>query len=230
METNQEELLAIDETVIAPNQSASIYIISEKGPFLPLNLVISEQSAKDVLVTDIAVGKNSQFISTGAVSADYFFQRGKVEDLRFDKLHRGGVMRVSVMNIGSKPASFSGAVRGELMSDEVRSDPPVQNRYVMGLGGIVVQPKANLVLKIQSQVGFKPDCFVMPKELSNLLKLTALRVVGETIPLPGGDLAGSLIKIHGGPSMKCSDWLVVELLNETDQIQRFHGAVSGTVA
>jgi hypothetical protein len=220
------ERIEIEEVEVAANCSTNIWVYSEKGPFRLLNLELSPEVAKDFFVTDIKVGKNSQFITTGAVAASYFAQRGGIEDLRFDKLPRGSKITLSVTNMRGTPAKFTGVLRGKLESDLYRNEELLQTRIVTGLGHTLVSPFRWLTLRVQMQEPFKPDCLVLPPEVCERLQVNSVCVVGQDMPLDRSNPAELLFP---PTDMKICDWLSIEVENKTETVQAFYGACGGEI-
>jgi hypothetical protein len=244
------DLIALREVLVAGNATTHVEIISEGGPFKTHNIVVPEEVARDFLVLDFQVGKNSQFISTGAVSAYFFARRSRTEDLAFDTLPRGMKMRLSVTNLRDEPRTFSAVLRGELCpsslvtklpgvlvgQDEV-SDPrhrlaspllPRPRRAVLGLGCTAVSPGAVAKMSAQPQVGFRPDYLVVPPDVLDGLKVTSLRVKGTNVLSRALDEC-ELDFSSASPNspMEIGDWLCVDVANESKVTRIFCGAVGG---
>lgn len=220
------ERIEFDSVEIAPGCSAHINLISEKGPLRPYNIVLTEEVAKGFFVTDIKIGKNSQLITTGAVAAGYFAQRGDVEDLLLDKLPRGCYMAISVTNGRKKPAKFAGFLRGVLEGDQFPAQGIPQTRQVMGLGSTIVPPDGRLTLRVQPQVPFKADCLVLPPEVSKVVHIEEVRAAGNKAEL---DYSNPTDLLFPPSDLKVADWLVIEVSNKTDMEQAFYGVCGGSL-
>jgi hypothetical protein len=220
------ERIEIEEVEVAANGSTNIWVYSEKGPFRILNLELSPEVAKDFFVTDIKVGKNSQFITTGAVAASYFAQRGSTEDLRFDKLPRGLKITISVTNMRRTPAKFAGVLRGNLEGDSYQVDEIPQVRVIAGLGHTIVPPEGKMILRVQPQEPFRPDCLVLPPEVCEHLHVNSVRVVGQNMTL---DRSNPTDLLFPATDMKIADWLALEVENKTEIEQAFYGSCGGSL-
>jgi hypothetical protein len=82
--------------------------------FRPERLEVPPEVAKDFLLTDIKVGKSSQFWSDGAVPMSVFLdRRHQYLRLKMDVAHPSMFVTVSVTNTNRFPRNFMGALVGE---------------------------------------------------------------------------------------------------------------------
>lgn len=237
------ERIEVGEVVVPGRGSASVQVVSEKGPFQILNMVVDAEVARDFLVTDVKVGKNSQLVSTGAIHASYFAQRGEREDLMFNVLQRGGMMTIDVQNASEEPRTFAATLRGILEpKGEGRWARPVRlpkGRYAVGFGSTLVRSRTGAKVYVQPQVELAPDCLIVPPETLESFKIVDLRVVGKSVVCPRlglGQEVGPRGEVDvdrpgefdfAASSTKVGDWVTVEVLNETDVDRFFRATVTG---
>lgn len=218
--------IALREVLVAGNAATTVEVISEGGPFKTYNIVVPEEVARDFLVANFQVGKNSQFVSAEAVSAYFFARRSRTEDLAFDTLPRGMKMRLSVTNLRDEPRTFSAVLRGELCPPAPSSHPKPR-RAVLGLGCTVVPPGTTARVSVQPQVGFRPDYLVVPPDVLAGLKVPDLRVRGTSVSSRALDECEFVLLPSPNSTMEVGDWLCVDVANESDVPKIFCGAVGG---
>ena len=93
-----------------PAGISTYLFIQAKDPFTPESFSMPEDIARNFLITDIKVGANSQFISTGCIPALLFSDKAIVENLRLDHLS------IQVKNISDTSCNFQGAFVGEAVA------------------------------------------------------------------------------------------------------------------
>ena len=187
------ERIKTNAVVVAGTDSANIDLISERGSFQPRNIVVPTEIASDFFVTDFKVGRNSQFISCGAVPAGFFTRvcdcdprvndprvsdprvsDPRVSDPRvsdphdrgsfaFDRLPRGMTMTLSVTNTNAEAKTFEACVEGDLRATDL--DGEKGRRAFIGLGHTIVPPRRTAVVAVQAQVVFKPENLYVPQEV-----------------------------------------------------------------
>ena len=189
--------------------SAYIEAFSEKGPFRAQNMIVTDEIARDFFVTDLKVGKNSQFVSSSAVHASYFARRGAKEDLLFDFLPRGMKMTVCVKNMTQEPKTFHAYLKGTLIAENMHRDCAL-NRIILGLGHSIVPANGKTKLSVQPQVACRAMSIVVPPYILDALKITSLRVVGAE--MLKGDLKDGEADFPPTP-MQIGDWICVEVSN-----------------
>ena len=225
----EAEQIFVVPVMVAGGSSVDIEVISEKGPFRAHSLIMTEADARNFLITDIKVGRNSQFVAPGAVPASFFARRGMIDKLLFDKLPRGMKMSVCATNMDVDPKTFVATLIGMLDDDgPLGSYPNVEtcpyDRIVLGLGHTIVPANSTSKITVQPQVVCKTDHLVIPTEVLDGMRVKSVRARGEDVLLAElkdgeADLKGSLLHI--------ADWFCVEVANLTDKPKAFYGAVGG---
>jgi hypothetical protein len=231
-ELEPDEEIVIKCAQIPANSSANIQIISEKGPFRIVNILVPEHISRDCVFTDIKVGKNSQLISSGAVHAFFFDEKLPPQDLACDIMMRGMVATLSVTNLrDDRSLEFQATLKGKLVSDSHgnfhHSRSPTR-RTMLGLGVVPVEPHGTTKITLQTQVSFNPDSlFVHPNVLDGL-QVTSLRVIGMEMNVSMEQLREGVATFKA-PTMQIADWLCIEVANETDIRKTVCGAIGGTM-
>lgn len=213
-----------EEFVVAGNSSVNALVVSEKGPFRLLNMIVPDNVAPHFFVTDIKVGRNSQTISTGCIPASFFTERAKTLDLAFDTLPRGMTMTVSVTNSTPEAKKFKASMRGLLVGNEKGTH--ASDLAVLGLGHILIFPGQTARCRVQAQVVFKPNRLIIPTEILNGLRVSDLRVVGESAM--SRDLVNGEMDLDTS-IMQIGDWLSIDVVNESNETKAFYGSVLGSM-
>lgn len=86
--------------------------------FRPERLVIPSSIAPDFLITDIKVGRNSQFVSSGAVPAVLFAESALGVRLKMDTAQISMFMMISVTNQNLHGKNFQGVLIGQSLGEE----------------------------------------------------------------------------------------------------------------
>jgi hypothetical protein len=209
----------VTEVVVAGSGSAHISIPFERGPFQPTGIVVPADVARHFLVTEISVGKNSQFIAPACVPASFFSERR--EDLSFESVPRGMLLTLSVSNTDSTDHVFKCSVKGK-----PGLAPASKRRAFLGLGQTFVPAGSVVTLRVQPQVTFKPDLFVLPEELLEIFEVVELRVVGDGKLLQSSPEKSEWV-ILDAAKMQVGDWLSVVVKNKTGGDRRFVGTIVG---
>jgi hypothetical protein len=220
------EQIEVGPILVAGNCSANIEVISEKGPFRAQNMIVSEKIARDFFITDIKVGRNSQFVSASAVHASFFARRGMADDLLFDYLSRGMKMTVSVHNMSFEAKTFHAVLKGSLIAENQSMDC-VFTRIPIGLGHTIVPANGKGKVSVQLQVVCRALDIVIPTYILDALKVTSVRVVGVEKLTEKGLTDGEAAFAPG--LMQIGDWLCVEVENLSDQPRAFYGTVGGAL-
>jgi hypothetical protein len=229
LETDEE--IIVKGVQIPANSSTNIQVISEKGPFRIVNIAVPEHVGRDCVFTDIKVGKNSQFIATSAVHA-FFFNEKRPQDLACDIMLRGMVATLSVTNLrDDRPLEFQATLKGKLVNDnhgDFRHSRSPTRRTVLGLGVVHIEPHGTAKVTLQTQVLFKPDSLVIHPHVLDGLQITSLRVIGIEMNVSMENLRDGVATFEA-PTMQVSDWLCIEVANETGGRKTLCGAIGGTM-
>lgn len=81
-------------------------------PFVGRRLVIGSSIAFAFLLNDLVVGKNSQFVSPGAISAETFSEAGVGVALAVDPAYPGKIITLRITNISGDDIRFNAAFIG----------------------------------------------------------------------------------------------------------------------
>lgn len=102
--------------VIAPAGSASITARPQTYAFQPHRIVIPQSLATDFTIQDIKVGNRSQFVQTGAISAETFAQNAVGTAIKFDTVQTSQDFVIQVTNAGGAPRNFFATIFGASLS------------------------------------------------------------------------------------------------------------------
>lgn len=104
-------LIGFGSTCVAGISSANIGVQSYACPVKPVRLEIPPEVAAVFLITDLKIGKNSQFTSPGAIPMSTFNNnRFKYLKMDMDVLQNSMFLTVSVTNINASARNFQGVV------------------------------------------------------------------------------------------------------------------------
>ena len=109
--SSREYALGLGSTSVAGNSSANINV-QPQVIFRPERLVVPSNIAVDFLITDIKVGKNSQLVSTGALSAVMFTENAFGVRLKMDTAQISMFVTISVTNQNPAARNFQGGLVG----------------------------------------------------------------------------------------------------------------------
>ena len=209
-------LRLISEVVVRSGSSVNLRLISEKGPFRLDQIVLPEDVGRNFLITDLKVGKNSQFVSCGAIPASFFVEGiGDGRSLVADVLGRGAWITLSVTNMRGEDRVFKGKLVGEVdisESYEARASSSIGRLVVVGLGHTEVPAGQTAHVAVQVQVPTRVDGLVLPPGSLNGMSVLELRLMGKNV-LPEGGLRSE--RLSFGPVLvRVGDWIVVVLKND----------------
>jgi hypothetical protein len=104
-------LLGFGSTLIRGNGSANIHV-QPLCRFQPERIIIPSDVARHFMITDVKVGKNSQFLSPGAIPALAFAEGMFGVRLRMDRVQISMFVTFSVSNIDYRSHNFQGVILG----------------------------------------------------------------------------------------------------------------------
>lgn len=160
----------LPECVVPPGSSAEVFtsLPSMSGPFRPSWFCIPAEVAQHLIVTDIKVGKNSQFVAATCLPASLFASPA-ASYLRMDCLQGSMELRMSISNMTANPVKFSGEVIGHHADADDSMDPGAL--YICGLGYSLVEEV--LDLRVQSQLDLKPRRLFVPDHVLEHLDVSS---------------------------------------------------------
>ena len=104
-------LIGLGSTLVAGVSSANIFAQSCVDPLRPVRLEIPPEVARDFMLTNLRVGRNSQFISPGCIPLSSFNDnRFHYLKLEMDVLQASQFLTVSVTNISTFARNLQGVV------------------------------------------------------------------------------------------------------------------------
>ena len=111
-------LLGLGSTTVLGNTSANIMTQPQIRALRPIDIEVPPLVAEHFLLTDVKIGKNSQFISPGAVPFSSFsMERLSRLRIRMDVVHCAMFVVLSVMNTACWAMNFQGVVVCEPIAD-----------------------------------------------------------------------------------------------------------------
>jgi hypothetical protein len=112
-----EHVVGLGSTLVVGYTSANIGVQPQVVPFRPEKLEIPSEVARDFLITDVKVGRNSQLASVGAIPASIFNDRRHEHlKLSMDVAQSSMFVTVSVTNQNAKARNFQGVLVGRVPS------------------------------------------------------------------------------------------------------------------
>ena len=229
-----------EEVVVPGNSSANVVVVSERGPFRAMNIVVPPDVAVSFMVTDVKVGTNSQFVASSAVASE-LLHRGapaRALPLRTCSL-AGGPMVLSVTNHDSEARLFKATIIGrvglmadpreDLRQESVPGCSRVTRRHSCEMSWVSEHLVTTLQRRCRRKSCFKPELLVVPAEVLADLRVQDVRVVGESALSPPGEVSPGVWAVVGGATMQVADFLAVSVKNGVHQERAFCGTVVGTI-
>jgi hypothetical protein len=176
--------------VMVPSICSVNVAVQARDAFFPERLVVPSEIAGDFLVTDVKVGRNSQFVSTGCLPAMVFSSRANPEPLSgFDPVGAGMFVTISVTNQSGEDRDFAAAMWGSgrwgrtrwfrRLETLWRAFPrKVRKRYLLGYGSTLVKARGTASINAQPQFDFCPDRLIVPSTIRDSFKILGLSITG----------------------------------------------------
>lgn len=216
----------------------------------PTQIVIPNDVAPHFLVTDVKVGRNSQFLSAACVPASFFAESSPRDDLLFEILQPGMMLALSVTNISDVSREFRCTVRGQ-----AAASPHDGCGSLCGLGYTEIPPGESASINTQSQVVFAPDRLFIPRDvlekttIHRISKLNAYVVESlqpvprpilnpnpqRTADVPSSELTrenllgDGCFRLQPNPIVTCNDLVVIDVTNDSKEPLWFCGALVGKI-
>lgn len=195
--------------------------------FYPTGFLISGDT-EEVSVTDIKVGRNSQFYAVGAVPASFFTQFAHQIDLKIDPVSGRDVVGVCLMNTGDKMATLEVKV-------VCGGKPPAAPLVVLGLGR--TEFAGSLRLCIEPMMPVLPERLYVPGSLLSEIEINSVQCgpylnVQEISEVPSRQLRkenlrkGGNIELDPYAIVGNGAYLTITTTNLSDKDLIFCGAVA----
>lgn len=134
------DLVLYDLPEVVVESLTSVNVVSRRlspgGCFWPTRFFFPDDVAESLFITDVKVGKNSQFYSPACVPASLFAASAPDVAVRMDRLPGGMTLTLSVTNASDFPVTFRGQVAG-LVDDS----PPLLLPVMVGMESCAVRPR-----------------------------------------------------------------------------------------
>lgn len=156
--------------------TGTLLIQSHVEGFRPETLTVPSDVADDFVITDVRVGKNSQFLTAGCIPAAAFSDKAAGERLAFDRVGVAQYMAITVVNQSTATSRFSAKVAGTVGSGELLA---AERRLVVGLGSTKVEARGRASVSLQPFMDFVPDRLVVPAAVGKHFRILAVQVVGQ---------------------------------------------------
>lgn len=154
----EDDVLEYDlpAVVVPPGESRNIVSdpLSPQGDFYPHGLKVDPEAARHLTVSDVRVGRNSQFVGAGALPCDLFAASPPFRFL-MNAMRPGSRITVSATNTGPSDVTFRGTVLGS------RKPPARDLLYAVSLGRVEVRTPT-MVVTLSSQVALRPRVLFVP--------------------------------------------------------------------
>lgn len=146
-------LLPPDETVVVTSAK-----VSNQGPIYPLGIVLHPTTARNVTITDVMIGKNSQLFSCESIPGSIFEQGKRPFNFHMDSVPPGLTFSLKVQNLSESPVWFRGSVVAQ------KTKPPIRP-YLVGFGRVRVGPDDSSLLVTTIQIPSRPVRLLIPDHL-----------------------------------------------------------------
>ena len=196
-------------------------------------LLVPSGIAGDFLITDIKVGKDSQFIGPGCLPAAVFSTDAIPELLSgYDLLRANQPVVLSVTNQAAQERTFSAILRCLRIGKKVWP-----KRNMVGFGSTLVPGGGSARIHSQVTVPFRPERIIVPSSLWGSFKVVSL-ITGSLSsngaervePAQGSPFAEtSPGRVEFKNTVPWGGWLIIFVKNMSNRAANFQGAVAGRV-
>ena len=108
----RELVLGVDSVSTVAGGASTTVTTQPQVPFSPYRFIVSATVAASFLVTDLKIGKNSQFVSSDAVPAEAFSNVSVGVQQKMDTAQVSQIISVAVTNTSGGALRFTGAFYG----------------------------------------------------------------------------------------------------------------------
>ncbi len=212
-------------------------IKSPQDDFVLTWFQIDDAVAENFLITDVKIGKNSQFVSVGCVPASLFSLASAAKftpdqvGLLFDPVKSGTTITIDITNVSPRRQTFSAKLVGYRQVDL----PRAAYCYVMGYGSTLVQDHHSVNISVQPMVNFQPRFLYVPESALQLFQLDDLRTLdlnrrssGQSVEKLKGMPQSGPIQLVPDPYVSSDQFLTLSARNITDHPHNFTAAILGT--
>jgi hypothetical protein len=230
----------LPEVVVTSKCSANI-VSKLLGPgchFRPEGFLIPDDAAEHLLITDVKVGKNSQFYGTGAIPAGLFAESAPEAMMRMEPLGPNMSIVLSLINVSDHDVTFRGQVRGETTheNDELlgRCDS-----IILGLGSYQVAGRGKATINVESIVELTPYRLYVPPsttlEIESLASKSYLNTESAS-RVPAAQLSrenlasGGLVRLDPEPTVLAQTYISITVVNRAEKPESFCGAILATLS
>jgi len=166
--------LSFREVVVGDGCSASITINDLPVGATPVWFEIPDELAGHMLITDVKVGRDSQFGSTAAVPGALFARRSPRDEFLMDTVKSpDNSLSISVSNLGRDPLPF---LCRPVFSDDSTRLARYRRARLVGLGAARISPFGSLVVNVQPSVALDPDRIFVPREILGYVDVESIEV------------------------------------------------------
>ena len=211
----------------------SYALIQARSPFRPESIVIPEAVARNFMIEDVKVGKNSQFLSVRPIPATLFSDKAVREVFMFQNLERLRTLTISVVNTTYEPQKFEATVTGSASSDTTNC-----RRTILGLGHTDFVAGETALITIEPFLEMELRRLVVPSHIAKHFKIEKILIKGldghiwwsteKTYPAShfSENLPGR-IPLHTLQNLMRGLYLSLEVTNTSKTPQTFTGALTG---
>ena len=197
-------------------------------------LLVPSGIAGDFLITDIKVGKDSQFIGPGCLPAAVFSTDAIPELLSgYDLLRANQLVVLSVTNQAAQERTFSAILRCLSIGKKVW----LKRNNMVGFGSTLVPGGGSARIHSQVTVPFRPERIIVPTsswgsfEVVSLIAGSLSSNGAERVePAQGSSFAETspgLVEFKN--TIPTGGWLTIFVKNVSNRAANFQGAVAGRV-
>lgn len=112
---NRQQVLGFDSGSTVAAGAAYTATAQPQVVFRPERLVLSSTSATNFLVLDLRVGKNSQFVSAGAIPGELFAHTAVGVRLKCDTAQVSNIITLQVQNVSGGALRFNAGLIGQTL-------------------------------------------------------------------------------------------------------------------
>lgn len=238
MDEPQKIRFQMPSTQVSHNTDVTtyLYLPPDACPFTPTGIVIPDEIAPHFLITNIAVGLDTQQVSTGAIPASLFAASARRRELAMDLVTDTKMFKISATNISPVPQNLKIEVEGLPASELL----PPDLLHVVGFGSTSVPPMSAANINVQPQFNIIPQYLHVPPHVLEHFWIHEIRLISlpdcmEAPPccVPKHFLLKEHLELDGAIALRPGEiaprnrFIMIGITNKDSQARNFQAAILG---
>jgi len=234
--TNDESTVELECCPIVAKGCSSVNVsFYSSEPLRIEQLIIPRERVADFLITDIKVGKDSQFIGTGCLPASVFSSGAILEPISgLPLLMPDRSVVLSVTNQAASEKVFMATLRCSRLGKTIF---PGRGWGLLGLGSTLVVAGGSARIHVQSTAVFHIDRLIVPSSICDSFQVIEIEVgspgfsvsrTEKVNPASGESFAEtSSGQLKFKKALMPGAWLSIYVKNVSSRAENFQGAFAG---